>query len=68
MVRGVAQLVARCVWDAEVAGSSPVAPTRRTSEIKENLFSFIERVRMEICEANYQRKRDKRKSLAFFVS
>lgn len=26
--RGVAQLVARSVWDAEVAGSSPVAPTR----------------------------------------
>lgn len=27
MYRGVAQLVARCVWDAEVACSSQVAPT-----------------------------------------
>lgn len=26
--RGVAQLVAHTVWDREVAGSSPVAPTR----------------------------------------
>ena len=25
--RGVAQLVAHAVWDREVAGSSPVAPT-----------------------------------------
>ena len=25
--RGVAQLVARGIWDAEVAGSNPVAPT-----------------------------------------
>ncbi len=25
--RGVAQLVARCVWDAEVRGSSPRTPT-----------------------------------------
>lgn len=25
--RGVAQLVAHTVWDREVAGSSPVAPT-----------------------------------------
>jgi hypothetical protein len=25
--RGVAQMEARCVWDAEVAGSSPAAPT-----------------------------------------
>ncbi len=25
--RGVAQMVARCVRDAEVAGSSPVTPT-----------------------------------------
>lgn len=27
--RGVAQLVAHTVWDREVAGSSPVAPTIR---------------------------------------
>ena len=27
--RGVAQMEARCVWDAEVAGSSPAAPTVR---------------------------------------
>ena len=27
LYRGLAQLVARRVWDAEVAGSSPVTPT-----------------------------------------
>ena len=27
--RGVAQLVARIVWDDEVAGSNPVAPTNQ---------------------------------------
>ncbi len=26
--RGVAQLVARAVWDREVAGSNPVSPTK----------------------------------------
>jgi hypothetical protein len=26
--RGVAQLEARCVWDAEARGSSPRSPTR----------------------------------------
>jgi hypothetical protein len=30
-IRGIAQLVARLVWDQEVAGSSPATPT--TSEI-----------------------------------
>lgn len=34
--RGVAQLVAHTVWDREVAGSSPVAPT--TVEINEFLM------------------------------
>ena len=29
--RGVAQLVAHAVWDREVAGSSPVAPTKTTA-------------------------------------
>ena len=28
-IRGVAQLVERCVWDAEALGSSPSTPTRR---------------------------------------
>lgn len=27
LYRGVAQLVARAVWDREVVGSSPIAPT-----------------------------------------
>ena len=35
-VRGVAQLVARNVWDVEVAGSSPVTPTR-TLEFSDEL-------------------------------
>jgi hypothetical protein len=30
--RGVAQLVARRVWDSEAAGSSPVTPMRKTAE------------------------------------
>ncbi len=34
--RGVAQLVARVVWDDEVAGSSPVTPTLLT-----NLLCFV---------------------------
>lgn len=34
--RGVAQLVAHTVWDREVAGSSPVAPTIDKTLIKFN--------------------------------
>ena len=37
--RGVAQLVAHAVWDREVAGSSPVAPTRSQA-----LFDFFDEV------------------------
>lgn len=41
-VRGVAQLVAHAVWDREVAGSSPVAPTIKIKNItpKELFFYF----------------------------
>lgn len=31
-LRGVAQLVAQCIWDAWVAGSSPVTPTNSRSD------------------------------------
>jgi hypothetical protein len=31
--RGVAQLVARGVWDAEVGGSSPLTPTREIAGV-----------------------------------
>lgn len=34
--RGVAQLVARDIWDVEAAGSNPVTPTRFS--IKDRLF------------------------------
>ena len=47
MFRGVAQLVARGVWDAEVASSSLVAPTIQGGKNKENLFSLFDRRRME---------------------
>ena len=42
MFRGVAQLVARGVWDAEVASSSLVAPTNQGGEIKKSVLFFIE--------------------------
>ena len=32
LFRGVAQLVERGIWDAEVAGSTPVTPTRVRNE------------------------------------
>jgi hypothetical protein len=38
----VAQLVARGVWDAEVASSSLVAPTNQGGEIKKSMLFFIE--------------------------
>jgi hypothetical protein len=38
----VAQLVARGVWDAEVASSSLVAPTNQGGEIKKSILFFIE--------------------------
>jgi hypothetical protein len=38
-LRGVAQLVARCVWDAEVRGSSPRTPT-------DNLLKFLDATRV----------------------
>ena len=38
----MAQLVARGVWDAEVASSSLVAPTNQGGEIKKRLLFFIE--------------------------
>ena len=31
MCRGVAQLVARVLWEHDAAGSSPVAPTKRSA-------------------------------------
>jgi hypothetical protein len=39
--RGVAQLVARGVWDAEVASSSLVAPTIQGGKIKEIYFLYL---------------------------
>ena len=41
MFRGVAQLVARGVWDAEVASSSLVAPTIQGGEIKKIYFLYL---------------------------
>ena len=38
----MAQLVARGVWDAEVASSSLVAPTNQGGEIKKSMLFFIE--------------------------
>ena len=38
----MAQLVARGVWDAEVASSSLVAPTNQGGEIKKSILFFIE--------------------------
>ena len=35
MNRGVAQLVERVVWDHEVAGASPVTPTKRKIFLKD---------------------------------
>lgn len=32
--RGVAQLVARDVWDVDAAGSNPVTPTKRPQQTK----------------------------------
>ncbi len=37
MRRGVAQLEARCVWDAEVGGSSPPTPTEFLNFLPFNL-------------------------------
>jgi hypothetical protein len=39
MIRGVAQLAERCVWDAEVGGSSPPTPTRPTDDL--NLIVYL---------------------------
>ena len=41
MFRGVAQMVARMVWDHEVAGSRPVTPT---IIIKQCVFCLIAEV------------------------
>ena len=38
----MAQLVARGVWDAEVASSSLVAPTNQGGKIKKSILFFIE--------------------------
>lgn len=43
--RGVAQLVARVVWDHQAAGSSPVTPTRQGLEPIRALGSFLYRGR-----------------------
>lgn len=48
MRRGVAQLEARCVWDAEVGGSSPPTPTvvnhRKMKWILENTSIYYGKV------------------------
>lgn len=39
--RGVAQLVARAVWDREVVGSSPITPTKKYKVVERMLNFFI---------------------------
>ena len=39
-VRGVAQLVAHAVWDREVAGSSPVAPTINKKKLLKGVYFY----------------------------
>lgn len=41
MLRGVAQMGARVVWDHEVAGSIPVASTRKIKICTHNIFLII---------------------------
>jgi hypothetical protein len=40
VLRGVAQMGARVVWDHEVAGSIPVTPTKKSS-LFERIFYFL---------------------------
>lgn len=39
--RGVAQLVARAVWDREVEGSSPFTPTKKDFSTKEPFYGVL---------------------------
>ena len=54
MFRDVAQLVARVLWEHDVAGSNPVIPTKKEKTALAVVFSFFCLVcRFEAdCEAN----------------
>ena len=43
LYRGVAQLIARSVWDREVEGLSPFTPTKKRVEPCARLFSWLVR-------------------------
>ena len=40
-IRGVAQLVARVLWEHDAAGSSPVTPTNKSSGCMFTAFVFL---------------------------
>ena len=42
--RGVAQMVARMVWDHEVAGSRPVTPTKQNAEVAQLVERHLAKV------------------------
>ena len=47
--RGVAQLIARAVWDREVAGLNPVTPTKRKKRLL-SLFFLLDELRIQPCD------------------
>ena len=42
--RGVAQLVARAVWDREVEGSSPFTPTKKNFHLNPPSYRMVDLV------------------------
>ena len=51
MDRDVAQLVARVLWEHDVAGSNPVIPTKKEKMTLVVVFSFLFGVSMRTCFA-----------------
>ena len=49
--RGVAQLVARVLWEHDVAGSNPVIPTKKEKIALAVVFSFLLGVSIRFCFA-----------------